>query len=96
MGESFATNLDADTPAISAPQSSTSEHSRDRADAASRCLIVIVAIILAWYTWASWGDIQIDCGRELYVPTEFCAANFYTAISSTHTGRWRLICALCC
>jgi Dolichyl-phosphate-mannose-protein mannosyltransferase len=70
LGESFATNLDADTPAISAPQSSTSEHSRDWADAASRGVIVVAAVVLAWYTWASWGDIQIDVGRELYVPVE--------------------------
>jgi len=27
-------------------------------------------MVLAWYTWAAWGDIQVDCGRELYVPTE--------------------------
>lgn len=39
-------------------------------NAASRGLIVVVALVLAWYTWARWGDIQIDCGRELYVPTE--------------------------
>ena len=42
----------------------------DWEDAASRGLIVAVAVVLAWYTWAHWGDIQIDCGRELYVPTE--------------------------
>src|SRR5216684_5395565 len=42
----------------------------DWEDTASRGLIVLVAIVLAWYTWASWGDIQVDCGRELYVPTE--------------------------
>ena len=23
---------------------------------------------MAWYTWGHWGDFQIDCGRELYVP----------------------------
>ena len=39
-------------------------------DAASRGLIVVVAIALAWYTWGRWGDFQIDCGRELYVPSE--------------------------
>jgi hypothetical protein len=39
-------------------------------DAASRGFVVLVAIALAWYTWARWGDIQIDCGRELYVPSE--------------------------
>jgi hypothetical protein len=38
--------------------------------AASRGLIVVVAAALAWYTWATWGDIQIDCGREIYVPLE--------------------------
>ena len=27
-------------------------------------------LVLAWYTWATWGDIQIDCGREIYVPLE--------------------------
>lgn len=39
-------------------------------DAVSRGAIVAVAVTLAWYTWARWGDIQIDCGRELYVPVE--------------------------
>lgn len=42
----------------------------DWQDAASRGLIVVVAIALAWYTWGRWGDLQVDCGRELYVPTE--------------------------
>jgi hypothetical protein len=39
-------------------------------EAASRGLIVLVALALAWYTWARWGDIQVDTGRELYVPAE--------------------------
>src|SRR5882757_3749654 len=43
---------------------------REWTDAASRGLIVVVAIVLAWYTWARWGDFQVDCGRELYVPIE--------------------------
>ena len=34
----------------------------------ARTLIVTVASVLAWYTWGHWGDFQIDCGRELYVP----------------------------
>ena len=42
----------------------------DWEDAASRGFIVVVAITLAWYTWARWGDFQVDCGRELYVPSE--------------------------
>jgi hypothetical protein len=41
-----------------------------RGNAASHGLIVVVAAVLAWHTWATWGDIQIDCGRELYVPVE--------------------------
>ena len=43
---------------------------RGRESAASRGFIVVVAVVLAWYTWATWGDIQIDCGREIYVPLE--------------------------
>lgn len=23
---------------------------------------------MAWYTWGHWGDFQVDCGREIYVP----------------------------
>jgi hypothetical protein len=33
-------------------------------------VIIVVALFLAWLTWGRWGDIQIDCGRELYVPLE--------------------------
>src|ERR1700732_3610451 len=39
-------------------------------DEIARCTIVVVALILAWLTWAHWGNIQVDCGRELYVPAE--------------------------
>jgi hypothetical protein len=42
----------------------------NRQDAALRGLIAVVAVALAWHTWATWGDIQVDCGRELYVPVE--------------------------
>lgn len=34
----------------------------------ARTLIVTVALAFAWYTWGRWGDFQIDCGREVYVP----------------------------
>jgi hypothetical protein len=37
--------------------------------AAVRCargLIAGVAIVYAWYTSGHWGDIQVDCGREMY------------------------------
>ena len=33
-----------------------------------RTVIVAVAGALAWYTWGHWGDLQIDSGREMYVP----------------------------
>jgi hypothetical protein len=36
----------------------------------ARALITAVAIALAWYSWGHWGDLQIDCGRELYVPVD--------------------------
>jgi len=32
--------------------------------------IAAVFIFLAVYTWGRWGDLQIDCGREIYVPVE--------------------------
>lgn len=34
----------------------------------ARAAIIAVACGMAWYTWAHWGDFQVDCGRELYVP----------------------------
>jgi hypothetical protein len=36
----------------------------------ARGVILAVAMVLAWYTWGHWGDIQIDCGREMYVPVD--------------------------
>ena len=42
----------------------------DWRDPVSRGFIVVVAVTLAWWTWASWGDIQIDCGSDLYVSAE--------------------------
>ena len=42
----------------------------DWRDPASRGFIIVVAVTLAWWTWASWGDIQIDCGSDLYVSAE--------------------------
>jgi 4-amino-4-deoxy-L-arabinose transferase-like glycosyltransferase len=43
---------------------------RKSPDAAARIVIVAVALVLFWLTWAHWGDIQVDCGRELYVPVQ--------------------------
>jgi hypothetical protein len=34
----------------------------------ARGVILAVAIAMAWFTWGRWGDFQIDCGREIYVP----------------------------
>jgi hypothetical protein len=34
----------------------------------ARAIIVAVAGTMAWFTWGHWGDFQIDCGREIYVP----------------------------
>jgi hypothetical protein len=43
----------------------------DRAAAwTARGLIVAMAIVFGWYTWGHWGDLQIDSGREMYVPVE--------------------------
>jgi hypothetical protein len=35
----------------------------------ARAIIIATAAALGWYTWGHWGDFQIDCGREIYVPT---------------------------
>src|SRR6266851_2789764 len=43
---------------------------RERPDAVARTAIVAVASALFWVTWAHWGSIQVDCGREVYVPYE--------------------------
>jgi hypothetical protein len=39
-------------------------------DAVARAGIIFLSIFLTWATWAHWGDLQVDCGRELYVPSE--------------------------
>jgi hypothetical protein len=36
----------------------------------ARGLITAMAIVYAWCTWGHWGDLQIDSGREMYVPVE--------------------------
>ncbi|HLK87640.1 MAG TPA: hypothetical protein VKT27_14135 [Candidatus Binataceae bacterium] len=41
---------------------------REWPDAAARATTVAVAVLLFCLTWAHWGDIQLDCGREVYVP----------------------------
>ncbi|MFZ0887344.1 MAG: hypothetical protein WA005_02730 [Candidatus Binataceae bacterium] len=32
--------------------------------------IVLTTLALTWWTWAHWGDVQVNCGRELYLPAE--------------------------
>src|SRR5271168_3446695 len=39
-------------------------------DAALRGSIVAAAMFIVLLTWGHWGDIQVDCGKELYVPYE--------------------------
>ena len=41
-----------------------------REDLVARLAIAAVFIVLAIYTWGRWGDLQIDCGREVYIPIE--------------------------
>jgi hypothetical protein len=36
----------------------------------ARAGVLVTGLLLIWYTWAHWGNVQIDCGRELYVPLE--------------------------
>lgn len=36
----------------------------------ARAIISAYCTFLAWFTWAHWGNFQIDNGRELYVPAE--------------------------
>src|SRR5208283_3645674 len=36
----------------------------------ARTLILGMALVLGWYTWGHWGDLQIDSGREMYVPVD--------------------------
>jgi hypothetical protein len=64
------TSLGATTQAISPPESATSPRFLGWTGVAARGVIVAVAIVLTWYTWARWGSFQADCGRELYVPGE--------------------------
>src|SRR5258705_13710122 len=70
VGENFARNLDAEESGTSPSQSPTNWAAHKWTDAAARGLIIVVAAIFAWYTWARWGDLHIDCGREVYVPIE--------------------------
>ena len=39
-------------------------------DAVARGVIVTIGLVLAWHSWARWGNFQIDCGREIYLPVQ--------------------------
>jgi Dolichyl-phosphate-mannose-protein mannosyltransferase len=39
-------------------------------DLIARGAVAVIFIFFTVYTWARWGDLQIDCGREVYVPIE--------------------------
>jgi hypothetical protein len=43
---------------------------RKSPDATARITIFAVALILAWHSWARWGNFQIDCGRDLYTAVQ--------------------------
>jgi len=49
-GERFAANSDVETVAISQAESPTAAPAREWTDAAARGLIVVVAVVLAWYS----------------------------------------------
>lgn len=55
-------------PGADTPPSTVKQILREWPDAAARVVIVGAACALFWLTWAHWGDIQVDCGREVYVP----------------------------
>ncbi len=35
-----------------------------------RTSLIAMAVALACHTWSQWGNFQVDCGRELYVPQQ--------------------------
>ena len=53
---------------------------RESPDAVARAAIVAAAGTLFWLTWARWGDLQLDNGRELYVPLEILRRKLYRDI----------------
>lgn len=55
---------------IDIPPNLPAQIMREWPDAAARAAIVAVACTLFWLTWAHWGSIQIDSGKELYIPAQ--------------------------
>ena len=41
-----------------------------RIDAGFGAGLIAIVILLFWRTWAVWPNLQIDCGREMYVPAQ--------------------------
>lgn len=37
-------------------------------------LVILAAfLIFTWSTWAHWGNLRVDCGREMYVPQQLAS-----------------------
>jgi hypothetical protein len=62
-------DISSGTPADFLPESSSIPGANPaRGEWIARIVLLGVAGALAWFTWGHWGDFQIDCGREIYVP----------------------------
>lgn len=60
--------MSAEPPTNSSVAASETRSRFARSDLLARIALIVVAGLLAWHTWARWGDLQVDCGREVYVP----------------------------
>jgi hypothetical protein len=56
------------TPALTVAAERQKRFGFVRSDRLARAALLVLVGLLAWHTWARWGDLQIDCGREVYVP----------------------------
>ncbi len=52
------------------PSAARASDANANADFLARAAIAAAFCLLVLQTWAHWGDLQIDCGREVYVPYE--------------------------
>src|SRR5579862_2842660 len=53
-------------------------------------LLALLALALLWSarvysTWGAWGDLTVDCGREMYVPAVLAQGKRSTRTSTTTT-----------
>jgi hypothetical protein len=56
VNENFAADLETDPASLGPPESAQSQSPHEWTNTAARGLIVVVASLLAWYTWAHWGS----------------------------------------